>query len=111
VPESNRRLDEVAADRRAIPAGPVTRRESRQVLECVVEVRSVRGVKPPPDLLPLSRAHVLVASIAPQIPLFSLTRIYWRKRHRVPVVKIGKFVYYPRHELEMWAKQFAKENP
>lgn len=67
-----------------------------------------RGVKPTPELLPLSDAHALVYRIAPAVPLFSLTRVYWRKRHRVPVVRVGRFVYFPRAELTVWAQEFAR---
>jgi hypothetical protein len=69
-----------------------------------------RGVKSTPELLPLPQAHALVHQIAPAVPLFSLTRVYWRTRHRVPTVRVGRFLYFPRAELTAWAEEFAKSN-
>jgi hypothetical protein len=66
-----------------------------------------RGVKPTPQLLPLPDAHAFLYQIAPTVPLFSLTRVHWRERHKVPTVRVGRFVF-PREELRAWAEKFAK---
>jgi hypothetical protein len=68
-----------------------------------------RGIKPTPELLPLPQAAALVHAVSGGVvPLFSMTRIHWRRRHRVPTVQIGRFVFYPKAELTQWAERFAR---
>jgi hypothetical protein len=68
-----------------------------------------RGIKPTPVLLPLPDAHAFLYQIEPGIPLFSLTRTHWRKRHGVPTVRVGRALYFPKAELEDWARAFARK--
>jgi hypothetical protein len=66
------------------------------------------SIPPTPDLLSIPAAFALVHQIAPEVPLFSLCRIYWRQRHGVPSLRVGHALFFPRAELEAWAKRFAR---
>jgi hypothetical protein len=63
---------------------------------------------PGPDYLSIPDAFALVHKVAPMAPLFSITRIHWRKRHQVPWLRVGRALYFPKAELEAWARRYAR---
>lgn len=67
-----------------------------------------RGV--PSPLLDLTDGFLLANRYA-HVQFSTWDRRWWRLKHSVPHVIVGRQVYFRRDELVVWAKKYARRSP